>query len=295
MLRDDLVAQLATLATSAKLEGRFVVVDDTGGLDPEMGRLTQEDVRVIRPPFNLGHQRAIVYGLRTIAREMRADDLVVTLDADGEDRPVDLPRLLEPLLAEGSSDRAVALAWRTKRRESMGFRTGYVFFKLLFWFLSGVRVRTGNYAAYRGWLVKNVLRHPHFDLCYSTSLISLNLEVVYVPCPRGVRYAGRSRMNFGRLIMHGIRMMMPFLDRISIRALIALTMALAGFVALLIVVVAIRVFTTLAIPGWASFLVMMGLLGSLIAIGNFVLLFAMFSQSRGFSLIGIEDHDTREP
>src|SRR5438309_11025552 len=45
---------------------RCVVVDDTGGTDPEISKLSAyDDVRVVTAPFNLGHQRALVFGLRT--------------------------------------------------------------------------------------------------------------------------------------------------------------------------------------------------------------------------------------
>jgi glycosyltransferase involved in cell wall biosynthesis len=289
VLRAALLEEVRQLAGPITFESRFVVVDDTGGIDPEVDRLTFEDVRVLRPPFNLGHQRAIVFGLRVISREVGADDFVVTLDADGEDRPEDLSRLLEPLIARRENTRLVSLARRTKRRESPAFQVGYLGFKLAFWALTGLVVRTGNFAACRGWLVLNVIRHPHFDLCYSSSLISLNLDVIFVPCPRGTRYAGESRMHFNKLLMHGVRMMMPFLDRISIRALVAFSFALVTFVVLSITVVCIRAFTSLEIPGWTSYLLVFGVLGSVIAIGNFVMLFALFSQSRGLSLIGLED------
>src|ERR1700716_861991 len=67
---------------------RFVAVDDTGGFDPEMQRLRAvRDVTVIEPPFNLGHQRAIVYGIRTMTPDIADTDVVITLDSDGEDRP----------------------------------------------------------------------------------------------------------------------------------------------------------------------------------------------------------------
>ena len=51
-------------------------------------------VTVLQPPFNLGHQRALVYALRKALPQIADEDAVVTLDADGEDRPEDLPRLL---------------------------------------------------------------------------------------------------------------------------------------------------------------------------------------------------------
>ena len=75
----------------------FVLVDDTAGIDRDIDNVAcLEDTRVVTPPFNLGHQRAIVDGLRIIADELRSDDLIVTMDADGEDQPEDLPRLIQP-------------------------------------------------------------------------------------------------------------------------------------------------------------------------------------------------------
>ena len=91
----------------AGYEPRYVVVDDSAGLDPATTAL---DAQVIVPPFNLGHQRALVYGLRRLAHEeINDDDLVVTLDGDGEDQPGSLPRLLAPLLEDPSNLRRIAL------------------------------------------------------------------------------------------------------------------------------------------------------------------------------------------
>ena len=86
---------------------RFVVVDDSAGTDHEVAQLTRfPDVTVLTPPFGLGHQRAIVYGLRYMTPEIGPDDVVVTMDSDGEDQPSDLPRLVEELRIERRSARA---------------------------------------------------------------------------------------------------------------------------------------------------------------------------------------------
>ena len=80
ILRERLLEVLGADATDA----RFVVIDDTAGQDEEIERLhSYEDVTVLRPPFNLGHQRAIVYALRKILPRVGDDDAVVTLDAAG--------------------------------------------------------------------------------------------------------------------------------------------------------------------------------------------------------------------
>lgn len=273
---------------------RFVVIDDTGGLDPEIDGLDgYDDVVVIAPPFNLGHQRAIVFGLRIIEPDIDDVDLVVTMDADGEDRPEDLPRLLAPLLEAPGERQRLCVARRTERRESFGFRVMYFFFRILFRTLTGVTVRNGNYAAYRGWLARRMLLHPYFDLCYSSTLVSLDIPVTPVPIPRGTRYAGQSRMNLFRLLMHGVRMLTPFTDRIAIRAMTAFTAIFGIGVVLSAVVLGTAAFTSASIPGWATMTLLAMLVLSLIAVGNSVVLFAVFSHSRGISLAGLEDRYDR--
>jgi glycosyltransferase involved in cell wall biosynthesis len=282
---------LESLREAAPGPARFVVVDDTAGQDPEIERLRElEDVTVLRPPFNLGHQRAIVYALRKTLPEVADDDLIVTLDADGEDRPDDLPRLLAPLASGGEHpEQKVALALRTKRRESIGFKVAYRLFRLLFRALTGTTVRSGNFAAMPGSVARPALRHPTFDLSYSSAILALDLPVAYVPCERGERYEGRSKMTFGKLGMHGLRMLMPFTDRIAIRALGVFVFFLVLGVALALGVLGVRVFTSSAVPGWASFTALGSLIVSLVALGNFVTLFVLFSQTRAVSLANIEE------
>jgi polyisoprenyl-phosphate glycosyltransferase len=271
-------------------EARFVVIDDTAGQDPEIEQLAGlDDVTVLRPPFNLGHQRAIVYALRKTLPRIDDDDLIVTLDADGEDRPDDLPRLLEPLRGEPHPAQKVALALRTKRKESLGFKLAYRIFRLLFRTLTGTTVRSGNFAAMPGSVARRTLRHPTFDLSYSSAILALDLPVEYVPCERGERYEGRSKMTFGRLGMHGLRMLMPFTDRIAIRALAVFVFFLVLGVVMALTVTGMKLFTDSAIPGWASFIALGSLIVSLVALGNFVTLFVLFSQTRAVSLANIED------
>ena len=92
LLRDQLLDVLQQMQIPSSGQVEFVAVDDTGGLDHDFDRLRiMDDVRVIEPPFNLGHQRALVYALRSLADKIEDDDFIVTLDADGEDQPSDLP------------------------------------------------------------------------------------------------------------------------------------------------------------------------------------------------------------
>ncbi len=253
-----------------------------------------DDVTVLQPPFNLGHQRALVYALRKALPRIADDDAVVTLDADGEDRPEDLPRLLATLTGRPPAERRVVLALRTKRRESIGFKVLYRLFRLLFRSLTGATVRSGNFAAMPGAIAKRALLHPTFDLSYSSAILALDLPVEFVPCERGERYEGRSKMTYGKLAMHGLRMLMPFTDRIAIRALAAFVFFGILGALLAAVVVCLKLFTSSAIPGWTSYIALGALIVSLVALGNFVSLFVLFSQTRAVSLASIEELDHGE-
>lgn len=221
---------------------RFVVIDDSGGQDVELEALTgSPDVEVVTAPYNLGHQGALVFGLRKMSLSIAEEDFVVTLDCDGEDRPEDIPSLLYPLLEHEHNLHSVCLAQRTKRNESLLFKTLYFFFKLFFSTLTGTVVRNGNFAAYRGWVVKNILFHPFFDYCYSSSLLALPINRYNIPLARGSRYHGTSKMTLVSLVSHGFRMLLPFSERIAIRSIIlsfflfAAVSCLAGIYTVLLV------------------------------------------------------------
>ncbi len=289
-LRQDVDSEFNKLVTSWPELGllKYAVIDDSAGQDDEISRLRGlPDVLLLTPHFHLGHQRAIVYGLRNLP-SVDDRDFVVTMDADGEDRPKDIPRLLDPLLTRSSDLRAVSLAWRIHERESAVHIILSGLYGLFFRLLTGQVIKTGNFAIFRGLLLKHIIGHPSFDRCYTSALTSLNLKSAFVACLRGTRYAGHSRMKAGDRAILGIQMMMPHLDRIAMRSLVVFGVTIILSFTMSLAVVAMRLFTNASIPGWASSsLLALGIL-TLLSIGNFIVLFAVYSQSRGSSLHGIE-------
>src|SRR4029077_8587290 len=93
----------------------------------------------------------------------------------------------------------------------------------------GRTIRSGNYAAQRGASLVATIEHPSFDLCYSATLLALRRPTSTVPCARGPRFAGSSRMNRFALVAHGMRMLLPFSEAIAVRAFV---LAAASFVGL---------------------------------------------------------------
>lgn len=271
-VREQVIAACADAGLGDPI--RFVVVDDSAGSDREVDELrAQPDVDVVTPPFNLGHQRAIVFGLRRIADDVEPDDVVVTMDSDGEDQPADVPRLLAAL-----TDRtALVVAERTERTESLPFRLMYLCFRILFRLLTGTSVRSGNFAAQRADSLVTTIGHPSFDLCYSSTLLTLRRPMSKVPCARGARFAGRSRMNRHSLVAHGIRMMLPFSERIAVRMLVT---AGLSFVALVTTTVLVLVGALGDGPGAGVISVVVAIAAVMVAsMMSFVVLFTGVAQA----------------
>ena len=254
----------------------FVVVDDSAGTDPDVGRLSDfDDVEVIVAPFNLGHQRAIVYALRLLVDRVDDADMVVTMDSDGEDQPSDVARLLDAISDDHA---ALALAHRTQRSESLPFRIMYGVYRFAFRLLTGTTVRSGNFAVQRGDSLKATIGHPTFDLCYSSSLLALRRPTATVPCARGSRFAGTSRMNAQSLMAHGVRMLLPFAERIAVRAMVLATLAGSALVALFVVLgFGVDSGDTMRVLVVLTAFVAVVFLAALIA---FLSLFARFDQGR---------------
>jgi hypothetical protein len=271
---------------------QFLVIDDTAGRDPEIAQCSSlAGTRALQAPFNLGHQKAIVFGLRSILNEVLDDDYLVTLDSDGEDRPGDIPALLETLEKHPQD---LVLARRTQRSEGLKFRISYQIYRVFFRLLTGKGIKTGNFAAYSGRTLKAMIHHPHFDRCYSMSLFSSKIPSQMVPLPRGHRFFGQSKMNMLSLVRHGLNMLMPFLDHISFRGMLFFSfIAIGGFLASLAILY-VKLFTTLAIPGWTSYVLLGVLTLSASSFGNLLVLFFMYTQMDSHYLMDLLKKNGKE-
>jgi hypothetical protein len=205
-------------------------------------------LEVLHLAVNLGHQRAIAVGLSILARR---DDIatVIVMDSDQEDRPQDI----SVLLATGDRHPGkVVLARRIKRSEGVGFKIGYYLYKLVFSLLTGQSIDFGNFSLIPMEAVRRLVRMPELWNNLPASIMRSRLATVAVPLPRGQRYAGRSRMKLSGLIVHGLSAMSVFSEVIFVRVLLAALCAGGLLMAAMFAVLAIRLMTDLAIPGWAS-------------------------------------------
>ena len=173
------------------------------------------------------------------------------MDSDGEDTPQGVADLLKTY-ASRTQDKAI-FAERTRRTESITFRSFYHIYRILHRALTGVSVRVGNFSILPATFLTTLVAMSELWNHYAAAVFRSKLPFTMIPIPRGTRIAGRSRMNFTALVSHGLSAISVFGDIVGVRLLVA---SLAGslLAALgIVVVAAIRLFTNRAIPGWATY------------------------------------------
>jgi glycosyltransferase involved in cell wall biosynthesis len=267
-----------------------VAVDDGSVRDPlDVTAIASAGLEglVIRLTRNVGHQRAIAVGINYVADHL-PDATCVVMDSDGEDVPSTIPLLLEAL---ASQDVDIVVGQRKSRVESLRFRAFYAIYKVLFWVLSGRRISFGNFMALSSFGLKRVAALPELWVHVASSVLTSRLRVAFCPIDRGPRYAGRSKMDFSGLVLHGLKALMVFPEDVLVRV----GLVCAGIGVLSVLAMATVVILKLSglgdTPGWFSTALGILLL-ALLQTGTLTLMTLMLSGIvRNFSLVRVNYQD----
>ncbi len=213
---------------------------------------------IIRLRRNVGHQRAIAVGMWYVSENMNAEQRVIVMDSDGEDLPASIPLLLEQLDTQFVD---IVVAERKNRYESTRFKIFYIFYKLIFKFLTGRVINFGNFMALKPLAILRLVSMQELSLHVAAGVLASRMRVSSCPLDRGPRYAGQSKMNFVGLVLHGFKALMIFAEDVLVRvgvfsAGVALFSIFSSFAA-----IGLKLFG-FATPGWFS-----------IALGILVLMF----------------------
>ena len=235
----------------------LVVIDDGSvhePLDPHWLLQSQLSGEVVYLKRNLGHQRAIAVGINYVAQH-HPDQIVVVMDSDGEDRPASIQELLTQL--EVSPQRDVVVATRKSRVESWRFQFFYFWYKYFFELATGRHINFGNFMALRPAAVARLAAMQELWIHFAGTVLLSKLRISECPIARGARYAGKSKMNFVGLVLHGFKGLMVFAEDVLVR--VGIACAFIGIVAVLgtFATFALKLFG-ITTPGWFS--VALGLL-----------------------------------
>jgi glycosyltransferase involved in cell wall biosynthesis len=249
---------LPSLERELKNEGlsaEILLVDDGSAtpLPPNLASGSLSSIRaidVLSLRRNLGHQRAIAVGLSYIEAN-RPCDAVIVMDCDGEDDPRDVPRLIHECIA--NHDQKIIFARRTRRSENLVFKLLYYLYRLVHLLLTGVPVRVGNFSIVPASALNRLVAVSELWNHYAAAVHKAKLPMALIPTQRSRRLEGSSRMNLVALVAHGLSAMAVFGDRIGVRLLLVVALGMVIASSGLIAVISVRLFTSLAIPGWATY------------------------------------------
>lgn len=268
--------------------GTYVVAVDDGSVRQPLNIASIAEAGldgvVIKLRRNVGHQRAIAIGLSYVAEHFDDHKRVVVMDSDGEDTPESIGQLLHELDSPGVD---VVVAARRSRVETLRFRAFYVVYKWLFAVLSGHRISFGNFMAAKMPAVRRLAAMQELWTHVAACVISSKLRVEACAVDRGPRYAGRSKMNFVGLALHGFRALMVFAEDVLVRVggacILVASLSVAG--GLTAVVFKAMGFAT---PGWATLVagVMLLVFLQTAALTLIILMLAGIARSNGVLLSG---------
>lgn len=250
-----LLGQLSQVAVREQQQYGVLMVND-GSVEPPPADFTQSillpnltEIRLLNLRGNLGHQRAIAVGVCYISANWPCRFMVV-MDGDGEDAPGDVPKLLKRAIAE--NDSKIVFAERVQRSEGLNFRIGYQAYRLVHRWLTGIRVRVGNFSAVPFRLLNRLVIQADLWNHYAATIFKSRTPFVLEPCPRGKRLQGESRMNYVALVVHGLSAIAVFADRVGVRLLMLNMLLIVGVILAMLGVVGVRFGTDLAVPVWAT-------------------------------------------
>lgn len=206
-----------------------------------------KEIKVLRLYRNLGHQKAIAIGLSYVAENLITDKVIV-MDADGEDAPSDINKLVSK--SREKPDKII-FAQRNKRTESFMFRFFYVIYKAVFKLLTGKLITFGNFSLIPQERLQNLVRVSEIWNNYPGGVIKSRIPYDSVPTDRATRLAGESKMNFVSLVLHGLSAISVMVDTTAVRILI-FSMLMSGVAVTFIGVILFLKLIGNATPGWAS-------------------------------------------
>lgn len=245
------------ISTDKSTNISFLIVDDgsTESINQvQMERLSQTRFSILHLVRNQGHQRAIALGL-SWAYHNRNEKTYAIMDGDGEDKVESLLVLIDDL--NKRNDDVILFGGRKKRSESFGFKLGYVVYKVLFKTLSNQDIQFGHFCVFPRSKLKSITSLTEIWNHFPAAIIKSRIPFDVLLFDRGARIDGSSKMNLNSLIIHGLSAISVFNEQVGINALRWLFKSILIVILIAMGVTGVKVLTPLAVPGWASSIVLL--------------------------------------
>jgi len=254
----ELIRRIEESARSLQVPFEIVAVNDgsSDGTLPLLIEISRRvpELRIINLFRNFGHMPALSAGLN-----LAQGEAVVVMDGDLQDPPELLPKFF----AEWRNGAEIVYGLRTHRQEGFFQQKATALF---YWFLDRMSERpipkqAGTFCLMDRQVVDLLNQMPERDRYFAGLRAWVGGKQSFVGYERPQRAAGKSRVGAFGLIRLARTALFSF-SKIPLRYA-SLFSLLCGFILFIVGLTAIikRLFTNLAIPGWATTTTLLGMIG----------------------------------
>lgn len=195
----ELLRRLTAVVESIVSDYEIILVDD-GSRDRSWEimreeRAKREYLRIARLSRNFGQQNSIAAGLSLTTKE-----LIVLMDSDLQDRPEDIPVLIDALLADSEATMAIA-QWEQRQDSRMKIAVSRLFQRVSN-SITDIHTmpRLGIFRVMRKSVVEELRRFPEKTATAVSLLYYIGHKYVAVPLKRDARFAGKSGYNLSKML-----------------------------------------------------------------------------------------------
>ena len=195
----ELLRRLTAVVEDIVGEYEIILVDD-GSRDHSWKIMQQEraqrtHLRIARLSRNFGQQNAIAAGLSLTTKE-----LIVLMDSDLQDRPEDIPLLIDALLADKEVTMAIA-QWEERKDSRMKIAVSRLFQRVSNRITDIHQMpRLGIFRVMKKSVVDELRNFPERTATAVSLLYYIGHKYVAVPLKRDARFAGKSGYNLSKML-----------------------------------------------------------------------------------------------
>jgi len=250
---DELNKRLVQVLPRLSDEYEIVLVDD-GSKDnswKKIEALKKQNDRIVGVKLmrNFGQHNAIAAGLECVS-----GDIVVLMDADLQDQPEDIPKLVDALL---KNDVSMAISkWKSRKDSSFKLFVSRLFFKV------SQRItkikhqpNLGVFRAMRKEVVDELKKYHEKTSSTLSLLYWIGMDFTTVELAREERFAGKSSYTLKKMLKLALDRIFSF-SMFPIRVAIYSGLAISILSFILGIVLIIKYMSGSIAPGWTSIIVL---------------------------------------
>ncbi len=251
----ELLRRLTAVVETIVPEYEIILVDD-GSRDNSWAIMQEEraqraHLRIARLSRNFGQQNAIAAGL-----SLTTKDLIVLMDSDLQDRPEDIPVLIDALLANEQATMAIA-QWEERKDSRMKIAVSRLFQNVSN-AITDIHTmpRLGIFRVMKKSVVEELRRFPEKTATAVSLLYFIGSKYVAVPLKRDARFAGKSGYNLKKMLALTFARIFSFsMFPIRIVTYMGAILCVGSMIAALALIIYKLVGNVVA--GWTSMMVLM--------------------------------------